>query len=158
MGALISMLITDRAGRKWPLVLLSLVGAVLGYFYASSRDMSMITILGFLIVTVIFLIMTIAWSPYIPEQFPTALRATGNGFSQGMGRLGATAAPYGVVFLVREYGFSGVSIGISVVFLAMAGFIAVLGTETKKKTLEELNEFKMAQGVGNGVAVASEGK
>jgi len=139
LGGLIGVLISDRLSRKWMVVTLSVVGAIVGYFYGISQNSTQILVLGFAMTTVIYFIVCITWTTYIPEQFPTAVRARGTGLGGSLGRLSAAGSPYLVVFLVNEFGFSGVLMAISIIFVLLALIVILLGKETKGKSLEEIN-------------------
>jgi putative MFS transporter len=139
LGGLIGVLISDRLSRKWMVVTLSVVGAIVGYFYGISQNNTQIIVLGFAMTTVIYFIVCVTWTTYIPEQFPTAVRARGTGIGGSLGRLSAAGSPYLVVFLVNKFGFSGVLMAISCIFVLLAIIVVFLGKETKGKSLEEIN-------------------
>ena len=76
---------------------------------------------------------------YPVELFPTEDRATAQGFGTSVSRIGAILGITTFPFIVTAYGFST-----SLFFftgLAVVGLLATvfLGTETKGKTLEEIN-------------------
>lgn len=76
---------------------------------------------------------------YTPEQYPANIRAFGSGWASAIGRIGGIVAPLVVThMMVAEKGFSHVFMMFTVVLLAVALVIVVLGEETKGKTLESM--------------------
>ena len=76
---------------------------------------------------------------YTPEQYPANLRAFGSGWASAVGRMGGIVAPLVVThMMVKDQGFSHVFMMFTVVLLAVALVILVLGEETKGKTLESI--------------------
>jgi hypothetical protein len=77
---------------------------------------------------------------YFPELFPTRLRTTGCGFAYNAARILAAAAPFGIGFLGKKYGFpQAASI---VVFVYVLGFIGTwIAPETKGLPLPEDKDF-----------------
>ena len=77
--------------------------------------------------------------PYTPEQYPTNIRAFGSGWASAVGRVGGIVAPLVVThMMVSANGFSNVFMMFTIVLLAVAAVILILGEETKGKTLEEI--------------------
>ncbi|NON63111.1 MFS transporter, partial [Acidianus sp. RZ1] len=76
---------------------------------------------------------------YSPELFPTKIRATAEGWKQGIGRLGGVIT--GLIFPALP-SFDELSI---IIFACFAGLILsiLLAPETKDKTLEEISERKI---------------
>lgn len=72
------------------------------------------------------------------ELWPTRIRGTGAGISAAAGRLSAIAGTFGLPVLIASFGVAG-ALWLPIVFSAL-GFVntAVLGVETKGKSLEEL--------------------
>jgi putative MFS transporter len=143
VGAIICIVWNDKWSRKWMSVVLSVTGCILAYLYAMATGITEMIILGFVVTTVIYCLIGITFSAYIPELFPTRLRATGNGFGFSLGRLATAFTPPLVIYLMKLFGFSGVMIAVSIMFVSLAIFIAVLGIDTKNKTLEEINEMRI---------------
>lgn len=140
VGAILAILVADKIKRKWNIVALCIIGAILGYLYAMSRGNYQILLLGFGMVTVIYMITGITYTTYIPELFPTRLRASGAGLGTTLGRLSSAVSPFFVVTLMSCFGFGGVSLAISLLFIIIGISVGILGIETKGKTLEELQQ------------------
>ena len=76
---------------------------------------------------------------YTSEQYPTLLRARGNGFAMGVGRIGGVAGPILVGYLlaakVGTMGIFGIFAAAQLVALVAS---ALVGRETRGMTLEEI--------------------
>ncbi len=76
---------------------------------------------------------------YTSEQYPTLLRARGNGFAMGVGRIGGVAGPLLVGYLlagkVGTTGIFGIFAAAQLVALVAS---ALVGRETRGMTLEEI--------------------
>ena len=94
----------------------------------------------FLFRCIVILFQLGAWGAlyaYSPEQYPTAIRATGSGMAAAVGRIGGIFGPLLVgSLLAAGYGF-GIIFGIFCGAIII-GVLAVvfLGTETKQTELE----------------------
>jgi putative MFS transporter len=83
---------------------------------------------------------------YTPEVFPTAVRATGMGTASSVGRLGAIASPLLVGWLYPHFGFAGVFGTTTVVLLAGALAVTVMGVSTRNRSLEDIAAAELAPG------------
>jgi len=141
VGGIIGVLISDKISRKKAIGFVSIASAIIGYFYATATSDAVGLALGFLMVTSIYFVVALAWTCYIPEQFPTALRARGNGLASGTGRLANAAMPYLVVaMMANEGGFTYVLFMISGMAALCGVLTLLLGIETTGKSLETINE------------------
>jgi putative MFS transporter len=109
-----------------------------GILYPYSNDPTFLTIVGFGLVTVLYILVALAFALYVPELFPTDVRMRGAGFCNMVGRMMTIVTPFMVAPIFREYGITGV-VALMVAFLAFETLVvAVLGIETKKKSLEAI--------------------
>lgn len=139
LGVFISSQIVDRFPRKKMAITLLLVIGLLGYFYSLQRSETAIVIVGFTLTVVNYVFTCFACSVYVPELWPTESRLRGMGLANAIGRVSAVFSPYGVAWLLSNYGSISVFIGLGVVLVLIAIIVATLGIETRRKSLEEIS-------------------
>lgn len=144
-GAAIGMVIADRLDRKWTTVALSLMAAALGALYPFVSSNVAVSLVGFALVTVIYVFVSVAWAAYIPELFPTQIRLRGAGFCNAGGRLVTTMIPFAVVPLFNSYGVAGVAGLLCGVLIVQALVVAIFGIRTNSQSLEALAPSKATQ-------------
>src|SRR6201996_6027317 len=93
VGAVLGMLLADRFGRKLCTVVCSFLAILFGAIYPQLSDPTMVTLVGFLLVTAIYVMVAIAWGMYVPELFPTSIRMRGAGFCNTLGRFMTILTP-----------------------------------------------------------------
>ena len=138
VGAVIGILLADRSDRRRMIVALSLLAAALGAIYPLSGGNVMVALVGFALVPVVYVFVSIAWASYVPERFPTELRLRGAGFCNAGGRLAAVAMPFAVVPLFNEFGVAGVAALLCGILVVQAALVGLLGIATNKRPLEAL--------------------
>ena len=87
--------------------------------------------------------------PYIAEVWPNRLRASGMGFSYGIGNLGKIIGPLGLALIVGSSEYVSPKVTVDAIFPALlflafwygqaALMFLVLGFETKGRSIEEIN-------------------
>ena len=132
----------EAIGRKKSAVLMLLGSAVAAYFYGQFAAMRLpieqIVMAGLALQFFMFGMWCVIYA-YTPELYPTRARATGAGIASSVGRLGSIIGPVGIGMILPITGQSGVfAIGAGC-FVISAITIALLGTETKGKLLEEVS-------------------
>jgi MFS transporter, putative metabolite:H+ symporter len=137
-GAIIGGLLGDYLGRKWTNVGLFVALGVIGLVYANSDSSAELMVTGFLWVMVANIAIALQIASYIPELFPTSVRMQGSALANAFGRLGTIFAPYLVSATVSSLGVSAVFVGSCAVFVLGALAVAVLGPETKGRSLEDI--------------------
>jgi MFS family permease len=123
---------SDRVGRKSTYVCYLLIAALLVPVYGATRDASKLLVIGPLVA----FFGTGHFSGFgviTAELFPTAIRATAQGFTYNIGRAGAALAPYIVGFLGQTYGL-GFAFTLSAVGFLAATMIAWLALPETKGT------------------------
>lgn len=126
----------ERAGRKFVLSTYLLGTAASALLFGNAESLTMLLTFGALL----SFFNLGAWGAlyaYSPEQYPTAIRATGSGMAAAVGRVGGIFGPLLVGSLLASgYGF-GLIFGIFCGAIII-GVLAVifLGTETKQLELE----------------------
>ena len=113
--------ISDRIGRKKSYVAYLLAAAVLLAIYVSIRNPTALLVLG----PCVAFTATGYFSGFgavTAEVYPTAVRATAQGFTYNVGRLASAAAPYLVGSLADTHGFGAALLVCSAAFIVAAIF------------------------------------
>ncbi len=138
VGALAGMWLGDHAGRKPVLVGFSLATIVLGFAYPFAPSGTVLTVIGFALVTCVYVMVAVAWALYVPELFPTEIRMRGAGFCNTMGRLMTIITPQIVPIIFVAAGVLGVVAMLAALLLVQAVAVAFFGIETRQRSLEAL--------------------
>jgi MFS transporter, putative metabolite:H+ symporter len=138
VGAGIGMLISDRVNRKYLIVATSLIAALLGFAYPFAHSTELVSLIGFVLVAVVYVFVAVAWACYVPEMFPTELRLRAAGICNALGRLAAAAMPFAVIPLYNNFGVIGVATLLGAILAAQAAIVAAFGIETNERSLEAL--------------------
>jgi len=138
-GYYIAALLLDKVGRK-RIAIIFLASAGIGSAFLSLA-METNSILFWSIVISFFNLG--AWSAlyaYTPELYPTRIRGTASGAAASIGRLAGVIAPTATPLLYFYGGLSAAFIAFALVHFVGAVTIAILGVETKGKTLVEISK------------------
>jgi MFS transporter, putative metabolite:H+ symporter len=154
-GALLGYAIADRVGRRASLIGTSLAAIVLSVVYPYAHDPVLFVIVGFALVSSIYLLIAIGWALYVPELFPTDLRMRGTGVCNTAGRLMTIVTPYIVITTFGLYGMSGVLALVVAVMLLVCVVVFSLGIETTRRPLETVGAFPGSENLMPGPAVAA---
>ncbi|WP_148935502.1 MFS transporter, partial [Escherichia coli] len=100
---------------------------------------SPITLIGFFLITFVYMYVCYASAVYVPEIWPTEAKLRGSGLANAVGRISGIAAPYAVAVLLSSYGVTGVFILLGAVSIVVAIAIATIGIETKGVSVESLS-------------------
>jgi putative MFS transporter len=71
-------------------------------------------------------------------MFPTSVRLQGSALANAVGRAGTILSPFMVAALFQAFGIAGVFYSSLVIFVLGAIAIAIMGPETRKKSLEQI--------------------
>ena len=115
-----------------------LAAALLGMAYPFANSNIAVAIIGFVLVTVVYVFVAIGWASYVPELFPTEIRLRATGYCNAVGRIAAALMPFAVVPLFNMHGIFSVSMLLVGILVVQAIFVAVLGVDTNRKPLEAL--------------------
>ncbi|PWC19668.1 MFS transporter [Brenneria corticis] len=137
-GIFIAMLVMDKIPRKTMGIGLLILIAVLGYIYSLQTSMLMITVIGFFLITFVYMYVCYASAVYVPEIWPTEAKLRGSGLANAVGRISGIAAPYAVAVLLSGYGVTAVFILLGAVSIIVAAAIAMIGIETKGASVESI--------------------
>ena len=139
-GALVGLLLADRVSRQKSLIFSCLAIIALGTLYPMMRDTTAVTLVGFSLITSIYVLVTIGLYAYVPELFPTELRLRGTGFAGMCGRAASITTPYLAVMLFERFGLEGVLLMVSGVLVCLIASILLLRIETGQRPLEAAAE------------------
>ena len=130
--------LVDVIGRKYTLSLFLLLSGVCSFFFGNAATPETLLAWG----AAMSFFNLGAWDviyTYTPEQYPTQIRALGSGWAAGFGRIGGMLAPMLVgVMLGNAFGMNTIFLMFASVFVIISAVVILLGKESKKKTLEEL--------------------
>ena len=143
VGALAGMWLGDHVGRKPVLIGFSLATIVLGFIYPYAPSEAVLTLVGFALVSCVYVMVAVAWALYVPELFPTEIRMRGAGFCNTMGRLMTIVTPQIVPVIFVKGGVVGVVAMLAALLLIQAIAVALFGIETRQKPLEALRPRQM---------------
>jgi putative MFS transporter len=137
-GAALGWLLSDRIGRRPSIIVASLLAAACGPAFANAPSQELAVLVGFLMFTLIYFMVSVIVAGYIPELFPTAVRMRGYGITSTVGRLTTIFVPFGVVALFNAGGVTAVTLGISGALVVQALLAAAYKVETNGRSLEAI--------------------
>jgi len=132
-------LLLDRVGRK-PVAVAYLAMASLGSVLLSLALDTNSILLWSIVISFFNLGAWSALYAYTPELYPTSVRGTGSGTAASIGRLAGVMAPTATPLLYSNGGLPAAFTAFALVHFVGAITVAVLGTETKGKALEEISK------------------
>ena len=125
-------------GRKPTCVLMLLGSAAAAYFYGQAASLAQLIGFGLCMQFFLFGMWSVLYA-YTPELYPTRARATGAGCASAIGRVGSLIGPYLIGVILPAAGHGGVFALGAGSFVLAAASVAILGEETKGKTLEAIS-------------------
>lgn len=138
-GYILSAYLVEKAGRKWTLISFFFLYAISTFMLGIATGGSEVVFWGCLISFFNSGVFAVVWT-YTPESYPTRFRATGSGWAASFGRVGGILAPAAVGVLIGNFaaGNSTIFTMFTVVLLLGGASMALLGQETKGRSLEEI--------------------
>lgn len=118
------------------------------------RDTSAITIVGFSLITSIYVLVTLGLYAYVLELFPTELQLRGTGVAGMCGRATLISTPYLAVMLFERFGLESVLLMVSGVLTCLILAILALRVETGQRSLGDTS----VEGPGLGAVPAAAGE
>jgi putative MFS transporter len=131
--------LVERWGRKPTLVLYLLGTALSAFMFGNVGAGEIAPVLLWLSLLSFFNLG--AWGvlySYTPELYPTSVRASGFGVAAAVGRIGGIIGPYLTPILVTAIAINGTFALFMALLLITAAAVAVLGEETRGRSLEEI--------------------
>ena len=137
IGPLLGAMTSDRFERKWTIVVLALLVAVLGLGFGNS--VAPVAVVGFgALLTLANYWFSAAFHAYQAELFPTRLRGTGVGFTYSWSRLSAAFSSV-LVGAVLVRGVPAVFAMLAVAMGLVAVVVAAMGPRTNRMVLEDVS-------------------
>jgi len=132
--------LVDKWGRKSTLALYLAMSAVCAYCFGQGGTALSVLVWGSLMAFFNLGAWGVVYT-YTPEQYPTAIRASGSGWAAAVGRCGGMLAPIVVgCMLGGPGGFTQVFVMFAAVLLGISVVVGLLGKETKGKALDLISE------------------
>ena len=138
IGAGIGLLVADRFGRKWSVVVAALVAAAMGVIYPRVVDPYLLMAVGFVLVTSAYVIVAVGFALWVPELYDTRYRMRGAGVTNTVGRLSTAGVQPMVVALFAWGGVAAVVGVLAAMLVVLAVVFALFAVETRQRTLESL--------------------
>ncbi len=148
LGSLIGLLLAERVGRRWGLIVFSVLGILISAAYVSVTDTALIAGFGFCVTLVIYVLSSLSIACYVPELFPTEVRLRGSGIANAAGRGVNIVVPYAIAASFEGFGLYGVFCMIALVLVVQIVVLLTMGIETKQRSLEELGVEPAAETLG----------
>lgn len=137
VGSLLVVLLGDRLGRRWGIVVFGVICAILGSTYPFLTVPASVMVCGFLLTAGASVFLTLGLGA-APELFPTDYRFRGAGVAQMVGRAGLIASPFIILALFDRYGIKGVIGALAGMYILVALLFALFGIDTNQQPLEAL--------------------
>jgi putative MFS transporter len=134
---LVIMTFADRLERKWHVCGSCLGIAVFGIWFASVTSTPALILLG------ACLAMVTAWlsyalHSYMPELYPTRIRARGVGFVYSWSRFSGILTPFFVAFFLARFGVYGVFGFVAACMAVVIVSVALFGPNTARREVEAI--------------------
>jgi len=142
-GSLVGIFLADRVGRRAGIALFSAAAVVFAIAYPFMQVPTLLMLDGFLLVSCLYVLVTICFALYLPELFPTEVRMRGVGVCNMVGRVATIATPQLVAHLLAPVGVMAVVAYVSALLISQAIAMLIWGVETRRASLEQI-----ADGVG----------
>ncbi|MEJ6401107.1 MFS transporter [Nicoliella lavandulae] len=136
IGAFIGSLLIDRLGHKFTIVPAFILTAIAGIAYGFETTAFGTIANGFILTTLLYILIASNVSVYAPELFATNYRFRGTGFANGIAKLLTTLSPYMVLFIITKYNPTMIFFIIAGISLFAALIVGFFGPETKQQPIK----------------------
>ncbi|ALV43683.1 MFS transporter [Pseudarthrobacter sulfonivorans] len=140
-GALIALLFIDKIERKWAVMMLFVGMGLFMLMFGFGSGAPMLLTSGLLITFLAFASTTCIYT-YMPEIFPTHLRALGTGTANGIARLMAFGSTFILAAILGSLGFTAVMLFLAIAMILAGIVIGLLGERTNNRALEAISSLK----------------
>jgi len=137
VGCYIASLVSDKGGRKIPIVVISVLCGVIGFVFGRLDGYWPIICAGFATTALVMASGFMGFS-YCAESYPTRMRNTATGLHNGLARLSVAAVQPIIPMIFAAYSFSGVFNAFGLMMILPMVVIATWGMRTGGKSLESI--------------------
>jgi MFS transporter, putative metabolite:H+ symporter len=148
VGCALGAVLSDSIGRRWSIILASLVTIATGWFYAhfsAATDPALVLGVGFALIAAVYVQTAILYGVYTPELFPTEIRLRANGICNTFGRGATVISPFVVGFLMVHHGLPGVIWLMIALLVVQIVAVYFWGVEPARRSLEVLDHKTSAR-------------
>lgn len=136
-GALAALLFIDKVERRTAVLVIYTVVAALMLVFGFTGSNELLLASG-LLVTMLLQTSVPCMYTYLPEIFPTNLRALGAGIGNGVGRLSVFGSTFLIAGILTWLGFTAVFLYLAGAILLAGLTIGIFGERTRGRSLEEI--------------------
>ncbi len=141
LGPAVAIVLSDRFERRWLLVAAAVIAACMGLIYPLQSSAVSIMAIGLVLTTTMYFISATGYGIYIPEILPTGVRLRGMGTAALVGRLTSALTPFAVSAALAHWGDPFVVVvGVGMLYCLLAPAFALLGPNTRGRSLEVLEQ------------------
>ena len=149
VGSLIGLALADLVGRKPSIIGSSLAAAAFGIAYPFMPDGAPLVLVGFCLVSTIYVMLATGFAMHVPELFPTRYRLRGTAICATAGRITTALVQFAVVAIFAWQGLLGVLGALAGILVFQAIVFLVFGFETKGRALEDVADASGNQSTAN---------
>jgi MFS transporter, putative metabolite:H+ symporter len=142
VGCAVGAYLSDAIGRRYSIILGSVLTIVFGYVYArfgAGSDPMLVLGVGAVLIVAIYIQTALLFGVYTPELFPTEIRLRANGICNTLGRAATVVSPFVVGYLMVNHGLPGVIWLMTALVVVQIIAVFVWGVEPAKRSLEGLD-------------------
>ncbi|WEV54840.1 MFS transporter [Leuconostocaceae bacterium ESL0723] len=136
LGALIGAITVDRIGRKVVISTAFILAAILGLIYAQQWQVAPLLIIGFLLVTTLYVLMAAIVGVYMSELFPTYFRFRGTGIANAVAKILTVFTPTMAAWVLTHLNANYIFYFIAATAIIAAIVVIWFGPETKQRAID----------------------
>ncbi|CAA7600930.1 Major facilitator superfamily transporter [Acididesulfobacillus acetoxydans] len=135
VGGIVAAFLQDtKLGRKYIIVVFFLLAGISSYLFSRVNTPAGVLMFGGLISFLLNGLFAVLYT-FTPEQYPTNVRASGQGFASAVGHVGGVVGPFLVGAVLTAFGFSGI-FGLFAFFLIIPIIATIFLKERRGALLE----------------------
>lgn len=141
VGAILGTVAAGRFRRKPAIIAISAVAAALALLFAATAGTTLAVGVGFVLLLTMSLLSTMVLSVYLPELFPTAVRAEGGSIAVATSRVATILLPFAMISLIERHGSAGAMGLVTASLLLVAAAVSIVGKETANQPLDHIRRY-----------------